>query len=588
MEAQRSRREFLRDAVIVGAGAALFGAAAPFARSAGGQEAGVAVAAPGALEAPYPGTNPTPFEYSVPMNPYELGGEAGIRDVIDRAKNVGATAVFMGVFWPTVEDREGAPYNLGPLDLAVDEARRRGMKVRLQVSGTPDWVHPWVAAQEPDAGKRVWYPPMGDRELGLWAAFLRRVAERYGEKVFAFTIWNEPNVDSFFKGTQGTPTYAALLRASYDVLKSLPSAPKVVFGGVALNDTGYLDKYYASARALPDAAGKRFYFDELDVRPYATQGHSPDYAGHTTDARGGGPRQLPVMRAAMERNGDGGKEIFCGEFGYPTNAGWYVQPVDDRRRSLFLKQAYSRVREMGFVSGMSWYALHPYGGQGGIYAVSPVWTLLDESRGGTRTFVALAEAIGWYASTKAYPKLPEGGVVSGSWTVQPVFEDGPAPGDVTGYDLYVDGVLKKEAASAPFAFDTTAIPNGSHEVVLAAYTQSRSVYSAEPVVLEFRNAAPPPPPNAVPTISNVRPAPGTATTDRTPVIAATVTDDRTNLSAGNIRVLVDGRARGFSYDASVDRLRLSPTLAAGRHVVRIEATDAQGAVGAFQWSFYVK
>src|SRR5215217_6036147 len=46
--------------------------------------------------------------------------------------------------------------------------------------------------------------------------------------------------------------------------------------------------------------------------------------------------------------------------------------------------------------------------------------------------------------------------------------------------------------------------------------------------------------NTAPTIISLRPAPGSSTTDRTPTIAATVTDEQTNLAKSNITLVLDG------------------------------------------------
>jgi hypothetical protein len=75
----------------------------------------------------------------------------------------------------------------------------------------------------------------------------------------------------------------------------------------------------------------------------------------------------------------------------------------------------------------------------------------------------------------------------------------------------------------------------------------------------------------------VKPAPGSAIRDRTPLIAATVSDADTELAQSNMRLFVDGRARAFSHNAAdTDRLsRLSNRLAYGTHTVRIEATDGE-------------
>ena len=81
--------------------------------------------------------------------------------------------------------------------------------------------------------------------------------------------------------------------------------------------------------------------------------------------------------------------------------------------------------------------------------------------------------------------------------------------------------------------------------------------------------------NTKPTITDLRPAPGSKTRDRTPPIAATVSDAQTNLAMTNIKLFVDGsRKATFSYAPSTDRLSYtSGRLSFGRHTVKIIATE---------------
>ncbi len=92
-----------------------------------------------------------------------------------------------------------------------------------------------------------------------------------------------------------------------------------------------------------------------------------------------------------------------------------------------------------------------------------------------------------------------------------------------------------------------------------------------------------------PAIGSLRPVPGSKVRDRTPVVAATVRDDRTDLAKSDIRLYVDGSRKGtFTYDTDTDRLRFtSGRLAYGRHAVRIVATDAAGNTGANRWAFRI-
>ncbi|HEX6710817.1 MAG TPA: hypothetical protein VF068_10860 [Rubrobacter sp.] len=101
----------------------------------------------------------------------------------------------------------------------------------------------------------------------------------------------------------------------------------------------------------------------------------------------------------------------------------------------------------------------------------------------------------------------------------------------------------------------------------------------------FRDVAPP---NTAPTVSSLRPVPGSTTHDRTPLIRATVSDAETNLGSGNISLQVDGQLKSFSYDPSTDRLtRPSNRLSYGRHQVQIVANDGQGLNTTRAWSFRI-
>jgi Tol biopolymer transport system component len=99
-------------------------------------------------------------------------------------------------------------------------------------------------------------------------------------------------------------------------------------------------------------------------------------------------------------------------------------------------------------------------------------------------------------------------------------------------------------------------------------------------------------PNTAPTITNLRPAKGSTTTDRTPLIEAKVTDAQTNLAKSNITLFLDGTkiARTeFVYNRETDRLKYTPEtdLSLGEHTVKVVARDPEGLVKKRSWSFSV-
>ncbi len=92
-----------------------------------------------------------------------------------------------------------------------------------------------------------------------------------------------------------------------------------------------------------------------------------------------------------------------------------------------------------------------------------------------------------------------------------------------------------------------------------------------------------------PTITDPRPRPNSTTKDRTPTIAATVRDERTDLAKANISLFLDGREReSFSYNPSNNRLTFTPhRLPLGAHTVRVVARDAAGNNSNRTWRFRI-
>jgi hypothetical protein len=100
------------------------------------------------------------------------------------------------------------------------------------------------------------------------------------------------------------------------------------------------------------------------------------------------------------------------------------------------------------------------------------------------------------------------------------------------------------------------------------------------------------PTNTAPTITSLRPPPGSSTTDRTPIVAATVTDQQTNLAKANITLLIDDETiprTSYSYNRSTDRMSYTPQkkLSFGRHAIKVIARDGSGLSTTKRWSFEI-
>jgi hypothetical protein len=446
---------------------------------------------------PVPGARP--FEYALPVNAAELG-DAQLARTLDVARAAGVDTITSGaVWWYLNEGRPPRSYDWSSLDRLVAAAESRGMEVHLQLSGTPDWVHPDLENTVPDARTRRWTPPRTEQELGHWSNYVHDVVSRYRGRVVRYEIWNEQNIGHFWKPEPNPGGYAALLRAAYFSAKSADPGAVVCFGGLASNDLGYLKAYYAAAEnRYPDAAANRYFFDVLGIHPYSTAA-APD----------GGAVRLPLspdretpsatltgrfgevdknflgikrMKSVMDNREVLEKSIFLGEYGFTTTDTSWVRGVPDYRRALYLKRAYALARALPYVAGLSWYYYRPSVTDG------PEWSIVDSSWNPSLTYRALKQSTGAESTQVSVTIQAPGNTVTGVHRIEPTLS-GLQPSGVSRWEIYVDGALKQTTQGEPIAWNTTNTSGGAHELMVAAYTTDGSVWPSNIVPVTVENAA---------------------------------------------------------------------------------------------------
>ena len=435
------------------------------------------------------------FDYSLGVNPAELD-DAQLVEVLNKAKSAGVTSIHTGGVWWYLETSPRS-YDWSHIDSLVSGAEQRGMKVTLQLSGTPDWVHADLIDTVPSHSQRIWYPPRSDTELDHWSNFVHDVVSRYGGRVARYEMWNEPNVKDYWNPKPNVREYAALLRAGYLSAKSAYPDASVEFGGLSRNDVGFLDAYYEAAKGYPDAAANSHFFDVLNVHPFSSipsdsggleEPILPDMI--TSDAVIDGAygevdqnfAGLRKMKAVMDAKGETGKPIRLGEYGFSTEDTW-MKAVPDYRRALYLKRAYALARTLPYVEGMSWYAYFPTSTSG------PQWSIVDANLNESMTFRALRQTTGSEPGIATVTLgSPNTCSISGTYSV------GPTPtdlGPISRWEFYVDGAYQGTYGKVPFDWDTTSVADGEHTLMVAAYTQEGSVWPSDWVSVKVNNGEEP-------------------------------------------------------------------------------------------------
>jgi hypothetical protein len=258
---------------------------------------------------------------------------------MDRLRRAGARWVRVDIGWSALQpDGPGRfdDWYAGLLDDVIAGAHARGLRVIVSLWLTPTWA---------SSTGSIYAPPS---DVSDYADAIGAAAERWGDDVAAWEVWNEPNFDAFFVGADPA-TYTRMLCAAYPAVKRHDDSP-VLFGGLMYND----DKWLAEAYD----AGAKDCFDALATHPYV----GPSDAAPDTPSVGAVWRltHTPAMRSVMDEWGDTRKRIWVTELGWssgPDNQGnpW-DRPVSPKVQARFLGEAVALIRaEYPYVGPIIWY-----------------------------------------------------------------------------------------------------------------------------------------------------------------------------------------------------------------------------------------
>ena len=99
------------------------------------------------------------------------------------------------------------------------------------------------------------YPP--DPEQWQW--FIRTVVGRYGDRVDAWEIWNEPDSPDYLV-LNNPETFGPLLEQAYPIIKELDPGSTVIIGGLASPNYGFMETLYQDYADFFDAPAFHVYY----------------------------------------------------------------------------------------------------------------------------------------------------------------------------------------------------------------------------------------------------------------------------------------------------------------------------------------
>jgi hypothetical protein len=213
-------------------------------------------------------------------------------------------------------------YDWGQADMIVDAANAHGIAVLGLLNSTPGWAT--------GGGPAISSPPA---DINTFGTFAGAVAQHFAGRIAAYELWNEENAVQFWHaGPQGPQPdrFADLLKSAYPKIKAADPGATVVMGGlsptinffsITKNPVDFLNNVYA--------AGAKGSFDAVAFHPYLFTSNSD---ARFSTGKAGSPRALyDGLRAAMNANGDGGKQIWATEFGEATTK------IDDATQAAWIQ-----------------------------------------------------------------------------------------------------------------------------------------------------------------------------------------------------------------------------------------------------------
>ena len=267
-----------------------------------------------------------------PFNPRWAGDDsAAIEESYARAAALGVKWVRITAGWNQVQPQDDGSYDWRYVDDAVRLAQKYGMKVLMQVMGTPNWASDIgdlpAAQQQKLAQEGYWtstHAPKAQHDAAF-ARFFGEAVKRYSAQgIHDYEFWNEPG-NKFWRDSWANPNpnpghYTRLLKLVYEAAHAADAEANVLAGGMTVGDSRADGSYISPQEFLERMykAGAQGYFDALSHHPYgilAKDYKDNGWAQMNGDIVAPGAGEKTLMQI-MQAHGDGGKLI------WPSEVGW--------------------------------------------------------------------------------------------------------------------------------------------------------------------------------------------------------------------------------------------------------------------------
>ena len=275
-------------------------------------------------------------------NAVGMGQVTPLQDA-DLASQAGVDASRVTLDWRYAEPTQGA-WDLGNYDAIYARDIAKGIRPVFILTFTPAWAmaDTSLCATMTQACR---YPP-GPDHLDAWRAAVTKLVTRYPQMA-ALEIWNEPNLDAFWKGGIDPAYYTRLLSEAYDASHAAGSSVPILGGSLS----NYQDASSATAMDYRTflkgmyAAGAKGKMDGLAIHPYPADIDLQRVFATFND-----------VRDIRDANNDS-TPIWATEIGVTTTGPAGDFAFNDNSQAQMLKKLYGELTSMKDVRGVFFHTL---------------------------------------------------------------------------------------------------------------------------------------------------------------------------------------------------------------------------------------
>jgi len=182
----------------------------------------------------------------------------------DKMVELGATIIRVVYGWDRIEPDCKGCFTWDRTDVWRDEARRTGRKIFGILAYPPRWAN---------GGAPINTPPLDNQD---WYDFVYATVDRYKDDVFLWGIWNEPNLNSYFRNGD-LEAYEALVRTAASAIRA--ANPRAQVLGPEVSQLAIPNGWYAAVMddvgSLFDIVTVHWYVDGPAIDRFMDEGIRP-------------------------------------------------------------------------------------------------------------------------------------------------------------------------------------------------------------------------------------------------------------------------------------------------------------------------